>query len=160
MKTTLLFSLFFASVAGAAIPPSIQFTNTLPAIVAINTNRGSIYVQPLATIDLSSTFQNYDLTLLSSQVTALLATGVLTSPSADPVGDMYRATVVTQGSIACPAGQSPTSANPDGGGGLTCLNPAAPTAITVGGILMAAVPDGGGVIFLFPDAGLAKLTHG
>ena len=91
MRLVLLLSLLITTGATAQSSGPLVFTNTLPATVVINTNMGSIYVKPQATLDLTSTIQNYDLTLLSKQLTAWQAIGVLTSLTPDPVGDMLRA---------------------------------------------------------------------
>ena len=92
MKNLLLIGLLTSLDVLAQSFPTLVFTNTLSAKVVINTNKGSIYVVPNGTLDLSGTYLNYDQAMLSSQLTAWLGTGILTSPTADPVGDLHLAT--------------------------------------------------------------------
>ena len=91
MRKVLLLCLFVSMTASAATAPTLRFTNTTSATIAINTDKGSIYVAPFTTLDLSETFQNYDSVLLSAQLTAWLGTGVFTSATPNPIGDLAQA---------------------------------------------------------------------
>ena len=284
MKKLMLLAVVLPASVLAQSSVQLQFTNTLPATIVLTTSTDSIYLAPGATLDLSQTYTKYNVDSLLRSLSAWMGIGALTSPTDDPIGDLYKLTPVTYGNFGLPysdgggafvtdstgnltlqgnltvnnaifgpggyglnvvsqssgsqsglslvnddglATHNPyaflsasdtmfevgkaggggvfsaglinyntTSIGPDGGYYLTnscvfgqweavsgdllsCMNAdgsemlaqgawkvdsAGSTAqsgsATIGGIKLVPVPDGGGLIFLFPDAGLVKLTHG
>lgn len=82
---TLLLSLVLSTSALAQSAPVLKFTNTTSATIAVNTNLGSTYIQPGATVDFSSTYKNYDLGSFLDGVSPWLDTGVLTSEVPNPL---------------------------------------------------------------------------
>ena len=146
MKTLILLTVLLPATALAQSGVQLQFTNTLPATIAIPTATDTIYVAPGAVLDLSKTYSNYNVDSLYRSLSTWYNAGVLTSPSMDPLGDLYKLTPVTYGNFGLPypdggtAFLTDTSGNLTLGGNLVVNNHVAGPSITSYGLGLCSEP--------------------